>query len=59
MMTAKERSAQIGAYLDERESLWDVSDFDLAESAAMAEEPSRPGTTDTVDFLRKHGVLPR
>lgn len=57
-MTAKQKNAEIAAYLDERESLWDVSEYDLAESAALANE-QRPGTTETVDFLRKHGVLPR
>jgi len=61
MMTAKQRHEQIGAYIDERDSLWDVSDLDLAESAAMAEYDAVGGAsapTSTLDFLRKHTLAP-
>ena len=60
MMTAKQRHEQIGAYVDARESLWDVSDFDLMESAAMAEDavPGVSAPTTTLDFLRKYTLAP-
>ena len=59
-MTAKQKHEQIGAYVDARESLWDVSEWDLAESAAMAEDAvagvSAP--TTTLDFLRRYTLVP-
>ena len=59
-MTAKQKHEQIGAYVDARDSLWDVYDFELAESAAMAEDavPGVSAPTSTVDFLRKYTLAP-
>ena len=60
-MTARQKSDQIRTYLDERESLWEVSDAELAESAAMAEHDpfaEIPAPTTTLDFLRKHTLAP-
>ena len=61
MMTAKQRHEQIRAYIDQREALWEVSDAELAESAAMAEHDpfaEIPAPTTTLDFLRKHTLAP-
>ena len=60
-MTTKQKHAEIGAYVERREALWDVSDAEMYESAAMAEydpfAPTPPLNT-TLDFLRKHMVAP-
>jgi len=60
-MTTKQKHEQIGAYVDARESMWDVSDFELAEAAAMAEHDPfapTPALNTTLDFLRKHMMSP-
>ena len=60
-MTAKQKHEQIGAYVDARESLWDVSDAEMYESATMAEyDPfaPTPALNTTLDFLRKHTLAP-
>jgi len=60
-MTTKQKHEQIGAYVEARESMWDVSDFELAEVAAMAEHDPfapTPALGSTLDFLRKHMVAP-
>ena len=61
-MTTKQKHAEIGAYVDARESMWDVSDEELYESAMMAEHdplaPPPPLNYSTLDFLRKHMLAP-
>jgi len=60
-MTTKQKHEQIGAYVEARESMWDVSDAELYESAMMAEHDPfapLPPLNSTLDFLRKHMVAP-
>ena len=60
-MTTKQKHAEIGAYVERREALWDVSDAELYESAMMAEHDPfapTPALGSALDFLRKHMLAP-